>query len=259
MIWSLLPVSALLVVAYLYGRGVIRSRGRGPLTTTRLILFAAGACLFFFAVSPLVEAPADRSLFAHMVQHQLLLIAPLGLLLGKAGTGILLGIGQPLRGRVAASFRAIWPSFELLVRPAVAWILIVITVVLWHIPAVFDAALGSETLHGLEHLMFVGAGLIYWTSLVGAGRASRLRHLSVLASVFGLALFGTALGALLTFATTPWFPTHAARSTASGLDWLTDQQLAGVTMWLPSGVLLLGTFLTVGRRWLSGLETTPEL
>lgn len=254
-IWSILPLSALLVAVYLYGRGVIRSGGAGPLTTPRVGLFGVGIVLMALALSPWVEGPASRSLFAHMVQHQLLLIAPLPLLLGRVGTGMLLGFDRSLRGRVAIALRRVWPVMETLTRPAVAWASLVVIVAVWHLPALFDAALRSEILHGLEHLSFAGAALVYWSSLIGLGRASQARYLHMLASVFGLALFGTALGALLTFATSPWFPDHAARASAAGLDWLTDQQLAGVTMWLPGGLLLLGTFLVVGRRWLESLET----
>jgi cytochrome c oxidase assembly factor CtaG len=168
---------------------------------------------------------------------------------------MMLGLDPSFRGRVATGLRRIWPVVETLAKPAVAWAILVVTIAVWHVPALFDATLESEILHGMEHLWFFTAAILYWFSLTGLGRKSQIGYLPVLASVFGLALFGTALGALLTFANNPWFPEHAARASAAGRDWLADQQLAGVIMWLPGGVLLLATFLVVGRRWLGSLES----
>ncbi len=254
MISSALPLTSLVIVVYLYTRAAIRTRPGGPLSTGRIISFAAGVGLLALALSPVVEELATRSLFGHMVQHQLLLVAPLPLLLGKVGTGMILGIDRPLRGRIVTRLREVWPLVRWLSKPMVATVVLIATVALWHLPAVFDATLSSDVLHGLEHVTFFGSALIYWLSLVGFARVGPRHYPQTMASVFTLALFGTALGALLTFATAPWFPGHSARASAAGLDWLADQQLAGVTMWFPSGMLLLASFLVLGVRWLQSVE-----
>ncbi len=59
-----------------------------------------------------------------------------------------------------------------------------------------------------------------------------------------------ALGAVLTFAPAPLYPDHAL---ASGNP-LADQQLAGLVMWIPMDVVLLGLAVSVFLRWLTGLE-----
>jgi cytochrome c oxidase assembly factor CtaG len=59
---------------------------------------------------------------------------------------------------------------------------------------------------------------------------------------------------LLTVARGTWYRTHAERTTAAGLDALQDQQLAGLLMWVPGGVLLLAAALALAIAWLGALE-----
>ena len=57
--------------------------------------------------------------------------------------------------------------------------------------------------------------------------------------LFGLSVQGSILGALLTFARQPWYPSYGDRTAPWGLTPLEDQQLAGVIMWVPAGVVYL--------------------
>ena len=60
----------------------------------------------------------------------------------------------------------------------------------------------------------------------------------------------TALGALLTFSPTVWYPAYAAAERAHGTGSLADQQLAGVLMWIPSGLLYLVIIAWLFLRWI---------
>jgi putative membrane protein len=62
-------------------------------------------------------------------------------------------------------------------------------------------------------------------------------------------LHTSALGALLTFAPSAWYPLDGAP--AFGLTALEDQQLGGLVMWLPGGLAYMIAGLAVVRRWLS--------
>ena len=94
---------------------------------------------------------------------------------------------------------------------------------------------------GPHHLIFVrvgtfescddGSALPYWWSVAGA-RARNPTGTST-ASLFTTMLHTSALGALLTFAPSPWYATDRAR--AFGLTSLEDQQLGGLIMWVPGG------------------------
>lgn len=216
--------------------------------------FFIGVSLVFAALLPPIAGLADHSLAAHMVQHVLLFVAPLLLLAGKAGTGALLGIERPLRGIVAGWVRRLMGRTAVLTRRPVALAILVGTLVIWHVPDAYDATLTSPLLHALEHLTFFLAGLCYWVSIVGVRQARDHGYGAALASLFVLSLTGTAGGALLAFATIPWYPVHSGRAAAAGLDWLTDQQLAGLVMWIPMGLIFISMFVGLGIRWLRSLD-----
>jgi putative membrane protein len=64
-----------------------------------------------------------------------------------------------------------------------------------------------------------------------------------------------ALGALLQFARAPWYPAHAAGAAAWHLTALEDQQLAGLVMAVPAGIVYIVAAIVVLYRWLdSGSE-----
>lgn len=250
-----LPLAAGVVIGLLYARGAIKT-GRPPRWT--VLAFFGGVLLVFAALLPPIDALAEHSLTAHMIQHELLFVAPLLLLAGKAGTGALLGIERSLRGAIAKKLRWLVDETEVMTRRPVALAFLIGTLALWHLPAVFDGTLASPLLHGLEHLSFFLAGLSYWASIVGVRQARKHGYGGALASLFVVSLTGTAGGALLAFANAPWYPVHSGRATAAGLDWLTDQQLAGLVMWIPMGFLLISMFIGLAMRWLRSIDADSE-
>lgn len=247
-----LPLVAGLVVAILYTRGAIRT---GRPSGWALLAFYAGTALMLAALLPPIDVLAEHSVAAHMVQHELLFVAPLLLLAGKTGTGALLGIDRPLREAAARKVRWLVETTSMLTRRPVALAILIGTFAIWHLPAAYDSTLTSPFLHGLEHLTFFLAGVCYWVSIVGVRQTRDQGYGTALASLFVVSLTGTAGGALLAFAATPWYPVHSGRATAAGLDWLTDQQLAGLVMWIPMGLLLVSMFIGLGTRWLRSLES----
>lgn len=89
-------------------------------------------------------------------------------------------------------------------------------------------------------------------------RADRGYGISILA-IFLTALQGGILGALLTFSPMLWYPIYAPLTAPWGLTPLADQQLAGVIMWVPSGVVYLGTVLGLFVAWLAAVERGVRL
>jgi cytochrome c oxidase assembly factor CtaG len=103
--------------------------------------------------------------------------------------------------------------------------------------------------HGVEHAVLFGAALASWAAIVRL-RRRRARPGIELLVLFALSLQCALLGALLTFATTAWYPAYAATTEPWGLSPLSDQQLAGVIMWIPAGGVYLVAALVVLRRWI---------
>jgi len=69
--------------------------------------------------------------------------------------------------------------------PAVCWTIATVTLVAWHVPALFTLALHSAVWHFAEEASFFGAGLLFWWPVIGpAPLRSRLSYPARLLYVF---------------------------------------------------------------------------
>ena len=103
---------------------------------------------------------------------------------------------------------------------------------IWHSPAFYDETLRSNVVYWLMHATTVAAALVLWIAVFNS--RGPLAFLVLFASGVQMSL----LGALLTFAAVPLFSVHEFTTAAWGLTWLQDQQLGGLVMWVPAGLLL---------------------
>ena len=133
--------------------------------------------------------------------------------------------------------------WRLLTQPLVAWLLHAVALWVWHAPALFQATLQSELIHTLQHLSFFGSALLFWWALF-YGRGGRMGYGAATLYVFTTSIQSCALGALLTFSSTLWYPRYQVTTAAWGLSPLEDQQLGGLLMWVPAGVVYLVAGLT---------------
>ena len=198
---------------------------RRALLTALLVI---GIALF----SPLEEMAHALS-SAHMVQHLLLILV----------AGPLLAYAVDIR------FAIKW------LTPAVAWLMHTTIIWFWHAAGPYTAAVVNPLVHGIEHLTFLLTAVLFW-SAVGIGR--KPEGLGVLL-VFGMALQSVFLAVLLTFAEAPWYWVYEATTQAYGLDPLSDQQLAGVIMWVPAGLVYTGIGLALLLSWIRQHDTAPLL
>jgi putative membrane protein len=242
--WTLDPliIAPLTISLALFSAGWIRlrrrsARGAGGLRR-RAGLFAAGWLVLAGAlVSPLHQA-GERSFAAHMLEHELLMLAAAPLLVLAEPLAIMLW-ALPSAGRQAvgtasraAPVRAIWSAAT---NPVVATLLQAAALWLWHAPALFDRALVSPGWHIAQHLSFLASALFFWTAVL-PGRAAPAA-VAVLC-LFATSLVSGALGAMMAFAQSPWYVAYARLGMAPlGLTPLEDQQLAGMLMWVPGGLV----------------------
>jgi len=73
-----------------------------------------------------------------------------------------------------ARVRALRIVLAQLVRPRVALVLWGIVIGCWHVPRLYDYTLTHRTVHALEHLCFVTAGVLVWTQIVDPARRREL-------------------------------------------------------------------------------------
>lgn len=71
---------------------------------------------------------------------------------------------------------------------------------------------------------------------------------------FGTAEHSSALGALITFSTVLWYPIYANRTAAWHLTTLQDQQLGGLLMWVPSGVVFIIIVIALFAKWIASSQ-----
>lgn len=257
--WAILPLAGTVAV---YGSGLTTlwkqaSVGAG-ISVARASAFAGGVLALVIAVASPLDALADHSLAAHMVQHLLLiLIAPPLLVLGLPQVALAWAIrrrspnGSARRWAHASPVRFAERAWAELTSPWVAWIPHAAAVWFWHQPALYQLALRNEGVHALEHISFaLTATLVWWTV---ASRAAVLRRRlagGILVLLFTAMQTG-ALGALITLAPRVWYPLQNAGGNPWGLTALEDQQLAGLMMWIPGGVIYLGAAALLFLAWMN--------
>jgi putative membrane protein len=119
-------------------------------------------------------------------------------------------------------------------NPIAAAIVFSTALAYWHAPGPYELTFLSTLVYWLMHLSLYGSALWLWRSLF----AHDLR-VAPGAGGIGLASASMALiGAILTFAPQPLFGRHLLTTYAWGLTPLEDQQLGGILMWIPGGVLM---------------------
>ena len=246
--YDLLIVAAMAVSLATYFRGARRLRARSErgIRWYEATAFAAGWVVIAIALLSPIDTISDVLFSVHMTQHELLMIVAAPLLV--AGRPMIAGVWafrnpEPLltitrRPAVLKTWRAITGPFTVLVLHAVVlWA--------WHIPFAFEAALHNESIHAVQHLMFFVTAALFWWSIIH-GRYGRVGYGLAVFFVFATAMHTSILGALITFGQRLWYPTYAHTSAHA----LEDQQLAGLIMWIPSGVIFILIALALFAAWL---------
>jgi putative membrane protein len=250
---------AVLVVAALaaaYGRGVQEiwhRRGIGAVVPRwRVVAFGAGLLTVLAAQQGPIHEAAEHSLAGHMSQHMILMLlgGPL-LAAGGAALPLMVAAPRPIR-RASARLRA-GAAGRWLRRPLntalVAAGLHTLVLWFWHFPSPYEWVEGNTLVHAVEHVSMVGVSWLLWSMVVGPG-AARLSPPVGFLLLFATGMPAAALGAVLTLAPTVLYPGYT----------LTDQQLAGLIMWIPMDVVMLLVAVTLFLKWITSLDrrTPPD-
>lgn len=251
----LIPLSML---AWLYCRGLVRIWKRSSATINipmwqASAYFGGLAFLFLALLSPLDALSAELS-SAHMVQHMVLMLvaAPL-MVVGAPMYVIACGLPEWSRGAGSSLFRLAFrvPQDSLLWQPLFTWTLFAIALWGWHHPRMYQAALRDPLLHDAQHLSFFIAACAFWRLCLDPLSRRTLPPGPAILYLFTTSLHASALGVFLALAPRPWYGDYAGRVEVWGLSTLTDQQLAGFIMWLPSCLVFPAVAAGLLGRWLS--------
>lgn len=228
------------------GAPELLGRGAGPFQA----LAFAGAMLALLAAlaSPIDRLGEDYLFSAHMLQHVLFGdVAPLLLLLALSRL-----ILRPVTRRLTALERALGPFAHPLTGLGL-WLLLMY---LWHVPALYDAALEHAGVHLLEHASFFTAGIAVWWPLIQPVPMRRpLTGLWPLAYI-GAAKFGlAALGLFLTWSGTAIYDYYEHVPRIWGLSAVQDQNVGGAIMTVEQSLTFVSVLVALFVRALARSET----
>ena len=198
--------------------------------TWRIGQVAAGVAAGWAAVASPVAHLDHHLLTAHMVQHLLLMVVAAPLILVGARSEL------PMR----------WHP-----HPAFCWLAGSLTVVLWHVPLVFELALRFPYWHTIEHASFFISGLLFWYPVIHPSFTTRPWMLPLY--LFLATLPCDALSAFLAFCGHVVYRQYlSGHGGMFGLSALEDQALAGAIMWVTVTLAYLIPALVVTAQLLSG-------
>lgn len=239
------PLAATLVI---YGIGLARVR----VPRLEMAAFLAGWCVLVVSLLSPIATWSEVLFSIHMGQHELLMLiaAPL-ITLGRPLVPMMWALPARWRHRLKGG-AGLSPAWSRLTAPPVVFILHAAALWVWHLPPLYEAAVLDDRVHAVQHVSFTGTACLFWWGML-RGRYGRLGYGAAVFYVFATAMHSGGLGALITFATAPVYPLYVQRA-APGVDPLVDQQLAGLIMWIPAGVVLTIFGLALVSAWLGEAE-----
>lgn len=251
------------LVAVLYGLGLRYSIAAGlerRFSWWRPACFGTGLVAIFIALESPLDVWAQTYLWAHMVQHLILifLAAPL-LLFGAPLMPVLRGV--PIEARRSSlrwlmlhrrSRRVALAVGRLIGAPRAIWMLFVADFLAWHVPALYDLTLRNQGIHDAEHLLFLLTALLFWAQVIpSAPLRPRLGYgaqaVYTLSAGFAMQIVALAL----TYGDGPLYAHYArvARPTGAGTV-LVDQTASGALMNLVGAILFGSVFMLLLWRWI---------
>jgi putative membrane protein len=196
---------------------------------------------------------------AHMTQHEVIMLvsSPL-IILGRSHIAAAWATPKNFKSYLVGitnnrTLSSVWRFVSsgpaaLLIHAVALWV--------WHIPVLFNATLSSDFVHALQHMSFFGTAILFWWAIVNSSLDWR-NSLVCVFYLFITSLQSGVLGAFLTFTRRAWYTPYLDTTAAWGLTPLEDQQLGGLIMWVPAGLVYIGAGLFMFMRLLESSEPRP--
>jgi putative membrane protein len=234
---SAMILVALILIFSIYMRGWLGVRGAwvNAIPAWRAASFVFGMSLIWGALGPPMSSYDHDLLTVHMIQHLLLMIfAPALILVGEPFLAFWYGL--PRFGKVMAGplFRRpfVQRFARAVSRPALCWTVSALTLLAWHVPALFTLGLRSEVWHSVEQASFLVAGFLFWLPVVQPWPSvSTGPQWSTLLYLFLATLPCDILSGFLVFSDRVAYPLYFAMPRHFGFSVLQDQQCAAALMW----------------------------
>jgi putative membrane protein len=234
--WTFAPIVLIAIAGYataytLRWRVARAEGGVRAAPTWRLVLWWTGILALFIALVSPVDRLGEQLMTVHMIQHLLIAdVVPICFIVALTKW-----ILRPVTRHVHRIERAAGPFGH----PAFGVVAYVGAMWLWHVPAMYDAALEHPFIHGLEHLSFFGAGLLYWWHLLSPIRSRmRLGGIGPILYMASTKILVGFLGVLLAFAPEVLYSFYDHGGERWGLSPIDDQHVAGLVMALEQSLVM---------------------
>jgi len=252
-------------VVSFYVRGWLHLRKAFPrlITLAHLSAFAGGIVSVFIAAGSPLAVMDHELLSVHMIQHLLLMaVAPPLVLLGSPAPAFLHGLPKRLvQGGLGPFLRSplLRHTGRFISHPAFCWFAATLTVLGWHLPALFALGMHSAGWHEIQHGSFLLAGFLFWWPVIQPWPSvSRSPGWSAPLYLFLATLPCDALSAFLTFCGRVIYPSYLSVSHPLGISALQDQEWAGMLMWVSVTFIYMLPALVLTVRFLSPPVSAPE-
>jgi cytochrome c oxidase assembly factor CtaG len=239
---------------------VLTGRPRSPRARARALCFYAGLLTVLVALASPLDALADKLFWVHMIQHLMLLVvaAPL-IVIGRPWMSIWRPLPLDLRRAVARTmYRSGWTAplrwvSARLTGPLGAWLAFTVTMVGWHLPALYDLTLRNTAVHIAEHSLFLATGILFWAQVIGAAPArSVLPYLKRIAYVGAAIIPNVGLSMVLGFGGHALYaPYIHLLQRPGGISALADQQIGAGIMWAAGDIPYVLAIVWLAQRWLA--------
>jgi putative membrane protein len=224
---------ALVGAAYIYliGPNAGRRFG-GSASWGETALFLSGLFLLWIGWGTPIHLIGEVYLFiAHMITMLIIAVfAPPLLIRGLPQSVVDWALGYAWVRRVIG----------LLTRPVLALGLFTVSLFAWHMPTLYDAAIRSDLIHGIQYAEMLIVGLAFWWPLTTKSQVlPRLKPVWVMGYTFGAIVLETVLFGPIMILEEPLYQTYKVAPRLIGLTALEDQQLGHLLMEVCSPTLLL--------------------
>ena len=226
-----------------YGR-MIRQRSHMRLAVF-LVGLGATAVAFF---GPLPDL-GHKYFFMHQVDHLVArLLGPMLIALSRPGGWLAAGLSRRWRAKFSSVFRL--PLVRAVRSPFGATIILILSLYIWQLPAIYAYAQVSEMLEFTAHLGMAAAGISYFLGLFSpSGLVGAWSYGARLMSVFVVIVSNILLGALITLKEVALYSSSPMTLSIGERFGLADETTGGCIIWVPSSMVMIVAILLVMNEW----------
>jgi putative membrane protein len=243
---------SVLATSAIYLIGMRRRNGRTgeAISGWRHASFFAGIVAFVAALQSPIDPVAERLFYVHQVQHLLLrMLGPMLIALAWPAATLIAGTPRILRRNLLApiaSNRLCRRSFGAISHPASVTVLFVAALYLWQIPSFHNRAILDNGVHYSMHASMFAAGLLFWLKIFERRSAPHgTRHGARVLMLVLVILSNIVLGSYTALKSRILYTAYDIPGRLHDMAPLTDEQIGGIIIWIPSSMMCLVAVLIV--------------